>query len=102
MSGYDFIVDTGKLEDLITGLDSYYQTLEEDVSELKSFFGEGDVDAKWSGEAYNSLKSKYDTSAKSYDAALAYLKAYKDILSKIEDSASTLCSSIVDACDIGR
>lgn len=101
MAGYDFIVDTGKLGDFVSGLESYYQTLNDDIAELRSFFGEGDAEAKWSGEAYNALKEKYDTSAKSYDAVLSYLSAYKNLVSKVEASATTLCSDIAAACDMG-
>lgn len=100
-SGYDFIVDTDKLNDFAQGLETYYETLDGDISELRSFFGEGDVDAKWSGEAYNNLKAKYDTSAKSYDAVLSYISAYKSMVSKVEASATTLCSDIAAACDLG-
>jgi hypothetical protein len=100
MSGYDFIVDTDKLNEFIASLDAYYQTLQEDISELRGFFGVGDVDAKWSGQAYNDLKSKYDTSATSYDAVLSYISAYKNLVSKVESSATTLCSNIVAACDM--
>lgn len=100
MSGYDFIVDTDKLNEFAANIDAYYQTLEEDIGELKSFFGVGDANAKWSGEAYNDLKSKYDTSATSYDAVLSYISTYKSLISKVESSAVTLCSSIAAACDI--
>ncbi len=98
MSGYDFIVDTGKLGDLLDNLNSYYDKLSEDIAELRSFFGEGTAEAKWSGQAYNDLKSRYDTSAKSYDAVLGYLSAYKSLISKVESSASVLCSDVASAC----
>lgn len=100
MSGYDFIVDTSKLGDLVSKLDSYYETLEGDIAELKSFFGEGTAESKWSGEAYNNLKAKYDTSAQSYNAVLSYINAYKNLISKVETAATQLCSDIASACNI--
>lgn len=102
MTGYDFIVDTGKLSDFATGLDTYYQNLEEEINELRTFFGEGDAEAKWSGEAYNNLKTKYDTSAKSYDAVLSYISTYKGLVSRVEELATTLCADIVAACEMDR
>lgn len=101
MSGYDFIVDTDKLNEFAASIDAYYQTLEQDISDLKNFFGEGDANAKWSGQAYNDLKAKYDTSAQSYSAVLSYISAYKNLVTKIESSAAALCSNIAAACDIG-
>lgn len=101
-SGYDFIVDTGKLSDFAEGLETYYENLDENISGLRSFFGEGNVDTRWSGEAYNTLKAKYDTSAKSYDAVLSYINAYKNMVSKVETSAAKLCADIAAACDLGR
>ncbi len=98
MSGYDFIVDTAKLSELLENLNSYYEKLSDDIAELRSFFAEGTADSKWSGQAYNDLKNRYDTSAKSYDAVLAYLSAYKSLISKVEDSASALCSNVASAC----
>lgn len=101
-SGYDFIVDTGKLVDFAEGLEKYYESLDINISELRSFFGEGNTDTRWSGEAYDTLKAKYDTSAKSYDAVLSYINSYKNMVSNVEASAAKLCADIAAVCDLGR
>ena len=92
-----FLVDTGKLEDLKSALNTSESDISKAIDGLNgviSSMGENG----WVGPDYDVYKDDFITRKADLEAAESYVKAYKDIIDEVSTKAVALSESISDAC----
>lgn len=95
-----FLVDTGKLEDLKSALNTSESDISKAIDGLSgviSSMGENG----WVGPDYDVYKDDFLKRQADLEAAESYVKAYKNIIDEVSTKAITLSESISDACNMG-
>ena len=99
-SGYDFLIDTGKLETLKSEINSKISAIEASLGDLSVLFTEMEKAEGWEGEAHDYMRSEYVAHQQDFVDAVTYLKAYESMVGKVLDSGATLYDAVIAACNI--
>lgn len=95
---YNFATDIEKLESLETEMKKEIRNFSNAINDIYKVYNSLDAEKIWSGEAFDSFKTKANSYKKDLDNAVKLLNSFESILTEMSTQFTTTHKEVSELC----